>query len=188
MVSRSSTRRRARDRAELRSSSFTPSPPKPPRSAICSKWCRRARMPETDAGAEILNLGQDFPPVSTETWEAAIAKDLKGADYKKKLVWRTEEGLAVRPYYRSENVQGLTEQLRAAPGQYPFVRGNGGQWETAQDARPGAGAIRADLLHEAGAHAIQELGYAIAAGVERLAQLTASLPVDTIAAQIELRS
>ena len=46
-------------------------------------------------------------------------------------------------------------------------------------------AIRADLLHEAGAHAIQELGYGIAAGVERLAELTATLPVDTIAAQIE---
>src|ERR1019366_9710876 len=112
MVSRSSTRRRARDRAELRSSSCTPSPPKPPRSAICSKWCRMARMPETDAGAEILNLGRDFPPVSTATWEAAIAKDLKGADYEKKLVWRTEEGLAVRPYYRKEALATLADQLR----------------------------------------------------------------------------
>ena len=57
-------------------------------------------MPDVDAGAEILNLGSDFPPVPTAAWEAAIAKDLKGADYEKKLVWRTEEGLAVRPYYR----------------------------------------------------------------------------------------
>ena len=142
-------------------------------------------MSEVEDDLAILNLGQDFPAVPTAVWEAAIAKDLKGADYKKKLVWRTEEGLAVRPYYRSENVQGLTEQLRAAPGQYPFVRGNGGQWETAQDARPGAGAIRADLLHEAGAHAIQELGYAIAAGVERLAELTETGSVDTAASEME---
>jgi len=56
-------------------------------------------MRDADAGTEILNLGRDFPPVSTETWEAAIAKDLKGGDYEKKLVWRTEEGLAIRPYY-----------------------------------------------------------------------------------------
>jgi methylmalonyl-CoA mutase len=54
-------------------------------------------------GTEILNLGQDFPPVSTAAWEAAIQKDLKGADYEKKLVWRSDEGLSVRPYYRSES-------------------------------------------------------------------------------------
>jgi len=142
-------------------------------------------MPEPEGGAEILNLGQDFPPVSTEAWEAAIAKDLKGADYDKKLVWRTEEGLAVRPYYRKEALSGLEDQLRTSPGHTPFVRGSGRAWEIAQNAKPGPKAVRADLLHEAGAHAVQELGYAIAAGVERLAALTATLPVDTIAPQIE---
>lgn len=142
-------------------------------------------MRDAGAGTEILNLGHDFPPVPTEAWEAAIAKDLKGADYEKKLVWRTEEGLALRPYYRQEALAGLDAQLRAAPGHYPFVRGTGRSWEIAQDAKPGPKAIRADLLHEAGAHAIQELGFGIAAGVERLAALTATLPVDTIAGQIE---
>src|SRR5262249_41861317 len=53
------------------------------------------------------------------------------------------------------------------------------------NAKPGPKAVRADLLHEAGAHAVQELGYGIAAGVERLAQLTATLPVETVASQIE---
>ena len=142
-------------------------------------------MPDADTGVEILNLGSDFPPVSTAAWEAAIAKDLKGADYEKKLGWRTEEGLAIRPYYRKEALAELGAQLRTAPDHYPFVRGSGRSWEIAQDAKPGPKAIRADLLHEAGAHAIQELGYGIAAGVERLAELTASLPVDTIAPQIE---
>jgi methylmalonyl-CoA mutase len=142
-------------------------------------------MPEADAGAEILTISGDFPPVSTETWEAAIAKDLKGADYQKKLVWKTEEGLAIQPYYRKEALGGLECQLRTVPGFYPFVRGPGRPLEIAQDAKPGPKAIRADLLHEAGAHAIQELGYGIAAGVERLAALTASVPVDTIAGMIE---
>jgi methylmalonyl-CoA mutase len=142
-------------------------------------------MPEADAGAEILNLSREFPPVSTEAWEAAIAKDLKGADYEKKLVWRTEEGLAVRPYYRKEALAGLESQVEPAPGQYPFVRGTGRSWEIAQDAKPGADAIRADLLHEAGAHAIQELGYGIAAGVDRLAEFAAAEPVDTAARRIE---
>jgi len=142
-------------------------------------------MPDGDAGSEILSLGQDFPPVPTAAWEAAIAKDLKGADYDKKLVWRTEEGLAIRPYYRKEALADLGAQLRATPGHCPCVRGTGRSWEIAQDAKPGPKAIRADLLHESGAHAIQELGYGIAAGVERLAELTTTLPVDTIATQIE---
>jgi len=142
-------------------------------------------MPDAEVAAEILHLGQDFPPVATGTWEAAIAKDLKGADYEKKLVWRTEEGLAIRPYYRSEALAELENQLHTAPDHYPFVRGTGRRWEIAQDAKPGPKAIRADLLHEAGAHAVEELGYGIAAGVERLAELAATLPVDIVAPQIE---
>ena len=31
-------------------------------------------------------LFAEFPPVSTEQWEEVITKDLKGADYEKKLV------------------------------------------------------------------------------------------------------
>jgi methylmalonyl-CoA mutase len=118
-------------------------------------------MSDADAGGEILSLLGDFPPVPTAAWEAAIAKDLKGADYDKKLVWRTEAGLVIRPYYRQEALAGLGDQLSARR----ICRG----WEIAQDAEPGPQAIRADLLHEAGAHGIQELGYAMAVGVERLA-------------------
>ena len=36
-------------------------------------------MPEADAGGEILNLGRDFPPVSTATWEAATARAREGS-------------------------------------------------------------------------------------------------------------
>ena len=68
------------------------------------------------------NLLQEFPPVSTQSWEDAIARDLKGADYARKLIWQTEEGLAVKPYYRAEDIAGL-EFLDAAPGDYPYLRG-----------------------------------------------------------------
>ena len=49
-------------------------------------------------------LFSEFPPVSTEKWEEVINKDLKGADYEKKLVWRTIEGFKVKPYYRAEDL------------------------------------------------------------------------------------
>jgi methylmalonyl-CoA mutase len=134
-------------------------------------------MPDSVPGSEILKLSEEFPAVPTPEWERVIARDLKGADYEKKLVWRTEEGLSVRPYYRKEN-------LAAIEGQIDLRRKKRG-WEISPTFAPRADAIRADLMHEAGAHSIQELGYAIAAGVERLASLTATKPVDTAAREIE---
>ena len=67
-------------------------------------------------------LFNEFPPVSTETWEEVITKDLKGADYDKRLVWRTMEGFSVRPYYRIEDLKNL-KHIGTAPGLFPFVRG-----------------------------------------------------------------
>ena len=67
------------------------------------------------------NLLQEFPPVSTQSWEEVIGKDLKGADYAKKLIWKTDEGLAVKPYYRAEDIAGLDFPL-SAPGDFPYAR------------------------------------------------------------------
>jgi len=79
-------------------------------------------------------LFTEFPPVSTEQWEEVINQDLKGADYEKKLVWRTEEGFAVRPYYRAENLKDIKFEGEM-PGQFPFVRGTkcDNNWLTRQD-------------------------------------------------------
>ena len=89
-------------------------------------------------------LFSEFPPVSTEKWEEVINKDLKGADYEKKLVWRTIEGFKVKPYYRAENLEGL-EYLDTNPGEKPYTRGKhvaDNVWEVRQD-------IHVQDLHEA---------------------------------------
>ncbi|MDR1728979.1 MAG: methylmalonyl-CoA mutase family protein [Acidobacteriota bacterium] len=128
--------------------------------------------------AEIkLNLAAEFPPTPTAEWEDVIAKDLKGADYEKKLVWRTEEGFSVRPYYRRENLAGLEGQLA--------LRRTKSGWEISEQFAPAADAVRADLLHEGGATAIQELGYGIAEGVEKLAALSEKKPVEEAAGEME---
>lgn len=67
-------------------------------------------------------LFTEFPPVTTEQWEAAITADLKGADYERKLVWRSPEGFNVRPYYRAENLEGI-RHLGSLAGEFPYVRG-----------------------------------------------------------------
>lgn len=67
-------------------------------------------------------LFEQFPPVTREQWEQAISRDLKGAGYAKKLLWQTEEGITVKPYYRAEDIAGLP-WLGTAPGEFPFLRG-----------------------------------------------------------------
>lgn len=76
-----------------------------------------------------------FPAVSTSEWEARITEDLKGADYYKRLVWKTSEGFDVKPYYRDENIQDIAA-INSLPGEYPFVRGNdtiSNDWQIRQD-------------------------------------------------------
>ena len=79
-------------------------------------------------------LFTEFPPVPKQVWEDAIVKDLKGADYQKKLVWRTMEGFSVQPYYRAEDLKGLKE-VGGKAGEFPFVRGtkDDNNWLIRQD-------------------------------------------------------
>jgi methylmalonyl-CoA mutase len=68
-------------------------------------------------------LFEEFPPISTKEWQDKITTDLKGADFERKLVWRTIEGFSVQPYYRAEHLENLNH-LKYVPGEFPYVRGN----------------------------------------------------------------
>jgi methylmalonyl-CoA mutase len=97
-------------------------------------------------------LFSEFPPVPTEKWEEVINKDLKGADYEKKLVWKTIEGFKVKPYYRAEDLDNL-EYLDSNPAQAPYTRGkhaDNNVWDIRQD-------IKAETLEEANALALEAL-------------------------------
>lgn len=118
-------------------------------------------MPDETPGIETLHVAGEFPPVSTAEWDAAIRKDLKGADYEKKLVWRTEEGIAVRPYYRREDAAWLEGRVSLPAGH---------TWTAREELTFPASAVRADLLQDAGANAVQELAIALAEGVEQFAE------------------
>lgn len=54
------------------------------------------------------NLFSEFPKVSKEQWKEKALTDLKGADFDKKLVWKTLEGFDLQPYYSSEDLKNLT--------------------------------------------------------------------------------
>lgn len=67
-------------------------------------------------------LFSDFSPVSTDKWMEKVTADLKGADFEKKLVWKTNEGFKVKPFYRMEDIEDL-KTLNALPGEFPYLRG-----------------------------------------------------------------
>jgi methylmalonyl-CoA mutase len=79
-------------------------------------------------------LFAEFPPVSTEQWMEKITADLKGADFAKKLVWKTGEGFEVQPFYRAENIKDL-KTTDTLPGKFPYVRGakKDNEWFVCQD-------------------------------------------------------
>lgn len=81
-----------------------------------------------------IKLFESFPPVETSEWENIISKDLKGGEYKKKLMTPTPEGIEIKPYYRWEDVKDYSE-LKASPGKFPYTRGNHTtrNWKIRQD-------------------------------------------------------
>lgn len=83
-------------------------------------------------------LFTDFVAPSTQEWLDKIQVDLKGADFDKKLVWRTNEGFNVQPFYRREDIAD-SPLTNALPGQYPFLRGNNpssNNWKVRQNIAP----------------------------------------------------
>jgi methylmalonyl-CoA mutase len=68
-------------------------------------------------------LFTEFTAPTTQEWLDKIEVDLKGADFQKRMVWRTNEGFNVQPFYRREDLKEL-KAVDSLPGEFPFVRGN----------------------------------------------------------------
>ena len=117
-------------------------------------------------------LFDQFPDISYEEWRAKVETDLKGADFNKKLVWRTNEGFNVQPIYRAEDIADFktTESL---PGEYPYIRGTktNNEWLTRQE-----------ILSEDPAEANKTAVEVLDKGVNSLGFKVAEPSEDTIAA------
>ncbi len=74
------------------------------------------------------NFFSEFPTISKQEWIERATKDLKGADFEEKLVWKTKEGLEIMPFYTKEDLESL-EYLKA------FQNANANTEETHLEAR-----------------------------------------------------
>ena len=101
-------------------------------------------------------LFTEFQAPTTQEWLDKIEVDLKGADFQKRLVWRTNEGFNVQPFYRREDLKDL-KTPDALPGEFPFVRGNkkdSNEWYVRQN-------IKVDAPKEANKKALDILNKGI---------------------------
>src|SRR5699024_8764322 len=66
------------------------------------------------------NLFKEFHAVSAKQWVQQIQVDLKGADYNDTLLWQSEEGIDVKPFYHEDttpnkfNIPGQPDTWRIA--------------------------------------------------------------------------
>lgn len=72
------------------------------------------------------NLFSEFDSVSAKQWKQKIQVDLKGADYNETLVWESAEGIKVKPFYHSEDLEtsatfALTENHSWKIGQHIYT-------------------------------------------------------------------
>ncbi len=108
-------------------------------------------------------LFDQFPEVSYAEWRAKVEADLKGADFDKKLVWRTNEGFNVQPVYRAEDIEGL-KTTDSLPGQFPFVRGTrtDNDWLSRQDIVAETPAQANEIARDVLTKGINSLGFKVA--------------------------
>ena len=81
------------------------------------------------------------------------------------MVWRTNEGFNMEPFYRKEDLEGMT-QINSLPGQFPYLRGNkkdNNQWYVRQNIKAAdpkeANAKALDILNKG----VTSLGFKIPA-------------------------
>ena len=62
-----------------------------------------------------------WPEVPLSTWRAAVEASLKGADFERRLVRHTEDGLRIEPLYTAADLTNFP--ATGAPGVFPYTRG-----------------------------------------------------------------
>lgn len=117
-----------------------------------------------------VDLAKGFPPADHAAWMALVEKVLKGADFERRLVARSADGLAVGPLYTAAD---LPAGFDSAPGTAPFTRGRPGAsrggWDIRQhiieaDPKAANAEILADLGGGATSISLEIGGRGLAAG------------------------
>jgi methylmalonyl-CoA mutase len=105
-------------------------------------------------------LLEEFPPVSREAWEEAIRADLEGADYERTLIWQTPEKMAVKPYYRAEDLAECVQRDgdQCCPTPLPWVRETN-EWCIREEIDAADPTVAHRMAREAIASGVEEVAF-----------------------------
>src|ERR1700759_4624507 len=130
------------------------STPRPAAGKAERTGTEEAERPAAKENAMHDELLAEFPEVSYEAWRAQVEKDLKGADFEKRLTARTLEGIVVRPLYTARDVAGEPDAAGFA-GLSPYRRGgapfghHGADWDVRAEQRASdAATARRDIAED----------------------------------------
>ncbi len=83
-----------------------------------------------------LTLTNDFPPATRDEWLRRVEGVLKGADFKRKLVGRTYDGIDIQPLYeKAEDAQPVIRGETGAVAHLPAARPSGSRHRERAGAR-----------------------------------------------------
>src|SRR5690554_5207178 len=67
-------------------------------------------------------LFTEFDGVSAKQWKQKIQYDLKGADYNETLVWKSPEGIHVKPFYHQDDFDGAFSSIPGQPDNWSITQ------------------------------------------------------------------
>jgi len=126
----------------------------------------------------------EFPGHPTSTWEELIHKDLKGADYQKKLIWKSLDGITVKPYFRAEDIEALKldNPSIAEPIKYHSPGSESNDWLIRQDLTFHSPEISSKQILELIAAGVQSVGLRFESSVapDVIANTLKEIPVNEV--------
>ncbi|KAK0052012.1 methylmalonyl-CoA mutase mitochondrial [Biomphalaria pfeifferi] len=89
-----------------------------------TSWCQLGIRQKLN----ILNIKTHVPAIARlaskvpidEDWKKGAAKELKGHDVEKTLIWKTAEGINIKPVYTKADTVNVAHEI---PGKFPYTRG-----------------------------------------------------------------
>ncbi|UJH92105.1 methylmalonyl-CoA mutase subunit beta [Antarcticibacterium sp. 1MA-6-2] len=113
-------------------------------------------------------LFEEFEEISAKQWKQKIQFDLKGADYNKELIYKSRDGINIKPFYNSEDIK---EPARVPSPQH---------WEICEKIYVASEEISNHRAKEVLKKGAESLWFVIPSDETRIEKLLKNIPVDQV--------